>query len=63
MTTLVRVKPAEGLTVLNPDRDMRPLDPKGEEVPRSMYWLRRLRDGDVVEITGEPEPAKTKSKA
>lgn len=27
----------------------KPLDPKGETKPRSSYWLRRLRDGDVTE--------------
>jgi hypothetical protein len=27
----------------------KPLAPKGETKPRSSYWLRRLRDGDVTE--------------
>jgi hypothetical protein len=41
------VKPAEGLVIPDPDRhDMLPAD--GREVPASDFWMRRLRDGDVV---------------
>lgn len=58
MSTPFRVKPAPGLTILNPDRENRPLDPAGEDVPRSSYWLRRLRDGDVVDAAeASPAPA------
>ncbi|MGG5811469.1 DUF2635 domain-containing protein [Falsiroseomonas sp. CW058] len=42
------VIPAEGLTVPDPQlRDHLPAT--GREVPRSDYWMRRLRDGDVIE--------------
>lgn len=44
------VKPAPGRAVRDPVlRDLLP--ETGREVPRDVYWLRRLRDGDVVEIT------------
>jgi hypothetical protein len=41
------VKPANGLVIPDPDRhDALPAD--GRDVPASDFWLRRLRDGDVV---------------
>jgi hypothetical protein len=41
------VKPAEGLTIRDPDlRDYLPAE--GRDVPNSEYWNRRLRDRDVV---------------
>lgn len=42
------VTPAEGLQVRDP-RNAEPLPVVGAEVPRIRYWLRRLRDGDVIE--------------
>jgi hypothetical protein len=50
------VKPAEGLKVRDPDT-RRHLPEEGAAVPRSTYWLRRLRDGDVVAASA-PRPAK-----
>ncbi|MGE0671969.1 MAG: DUF2635 domain-containing protein [Methylibium sp.] len=47
------VVPAAGLTVLDPDTRM-PLGAEGGHVPRTTYWLRRLREGDVVELAAEP---------
>ena len=35
--------------VRQPERGYAPLPPEGAPVPPSTYWLRRLRDGDVVE--------------
>lgn len=50
------VKPAPGLVIPDPDRlDMLPAD--GRDVPASDFWLRRLRDGDVVEATPPADPA------
>jgi hypothetical protein len=44
------VKPkVKGKQVLDPI-SLRPLKEKGEEKPRSEYWLRRVLDGAVVEI-------------
>lgn len=47
------VVPAAGLTVLDPDT-RKPLDAAGGYVPRTTYWLRRVREGDVVEMAAEP---------
>lgn len=50
------VKPAAGLTVRDPVT-FRPLAAEGEQKPKyahEMYWMRRLRDGDVVLVTAEP---------
>ena len=46
----VLVKPSPGLKVCNPDREGQYLSEVGEHVPRSLYWLHRIRDGDVIEI-------------
>jgi hypothetical protein len=52
------VKPAPGLIVRDPET-REPLPPHGDWVPRTTYWLRRLRDGDVSEAEpgGAAEPA------
>jgi hypothetical protein len=56
MRTL-RVKPAPGLKIRNPDRDNRLLDQAGEDVPSTAYWRARLRDGDVLAVLpGAPKP-------
>lgn len=45
------VKPAAGMVIPDPDRnDVLPAE--GRDVPSSDFWMRRLRDGDVV--TAEP---------
>lgn len=54
--TLV-VKPAPGRRVRDP-RTKQPLPETGAEVPDSVYWRRRLADGDVVRIApAAPAPA------
>jgi len=48
------VRPAPGLKVRDPVlRDLLP--DEGRDVPAEDYWLRRLRDGDVLEGAA-PEP-------
>jgi len=49
------IKPADGLTVRDPFTQ-RPLAPQGERKLRNAYWLRRLKDGDVVKT--KPAAAK-----
>lgn len=41
------VKPAAGRKVRDP-KTMQYISDDGAEVPESTFWLRRLRDGDVV---------------
>ena len=49
------VIPAEGLMVPDPLlRDHLPAE--GREVPRDAYWMRRLRDGDVIETLPPDAP-------
>lgn len=63
MDTL-HIKPRDGVTVRDP-RTARALKKSGEKKPRNTYWLRRLRDGDVIDLDAKTEarapkpPAKT----
>ena len=50
------VKPKSGLTVRKPDGSKLAAD--GETVTRSSFWVRRLQDGDVVEVTQAAKAAK-----
>ncbi len=52
-----RVKPAPGIVLLMPERDMKPLPADGEIVPLDQYWLARLRDGDAVPADEQSSPA------
>jgi hypothetical protein len=45
----MNVKPAAGLLVRDPV-NREPLPASGREVPETDYWMRRLRDGDVVKV-------------
>jgi hypothetical protein len=58
MSSTVYVIPAAGLQVRDP-RTAEPLPSTGAEVPRSGYWLRRLREGSVTE--GRPPKAAKKT--
>ncbi len=51
------VKPAKGLKIRMPGRPEKFLSEKGQEVPMTQYWLRRLRDGSV-ETAVSTTPAK-----
>lgn len=55
--TEFRIKPAEGLTVRDPET-YEPLKASGELKPRNGYWLCRLKDGDVELV----DDSKTKKK-
>ncbi|MFC3336906.1 DUF2635 domain-containing protein [Paracandidimonas soli] len=45
----MRVRPVSGRMVPDPDRgDVLPEG--GRVVPKSQWWMRRLGDGDVVEV-------------
>ncbi|AXG42209.1 MULTISPECIES: DUF2635 domain-containing protein [Photorhabdus] len=47
--TKLHIKPTPGLVVRDPET-YEPLAEKGDKKPCIGYWLRRLKDGDVVEI-------------
>lgn len=47
-----KIKPKKGLTVKDP-KTLEPLKATGEEKPRNAYWLRRLKDGSVFEVTNK----------
>ena len=51
----MRVKPAEGRMVRDP-RSMALLPEEGRDVPRNSFWLRRVRDKDVV-VEDDKAPA------
>ncbi|WP_392434957.1 DUF2635 domain-containing protein [Yersinia sp. HM-2024] len=60
--TELHIKPAPGLTVRDPD-SYEPLAAKGEKKPRTGFWLRRLKDGDVVTVTAVVDAAAPKKGA
>ena len=48
------VKPAPGLSIRDPDlKDLLPAS--GRFVPDTDYWLRRVRDNDVIEAEAPAE--------
>lgn len=49
MSDLTTIKPAEGCTVLCPDT-YEALSADGKAVVLDSYWIRRLNDGDVIEV-------------
>lgn len=51
----MKLKPKAGLVVRDPDTRQQ-LAPEGEEKPLSQYWMRRLADGDVVEVQSVAAP-------
>lgn len=54
------LKPKEGLVVRDPN-DMLPLPKEGKEVHGNLsFWVRRLEDGDVIEVK---RPAATEKPA
>lgn len=56
--TILHLKPVSGLTVRDPET-YQPLAAEGEVKPRNAFWLRRLKDGDVVLIDEQPQGAQS----
>jgi hypothetical protein len=50
----MHLKPVSGRQVPDPDRGGF-LPPEGRTCEPHQYWLRRLQDGDVVEVKPEPK--------
>lgn len=55
------VKPKLGIKVRDPDTKGF-LPAEGAQVPPSLYWTRRVRDGDVIECAPPATPAKEPTK-
>lgn len=54
----MKVKPASGRTIPDPEKGgALPLE--GRDVERNAYWLRRISEGDVVEVSAV-KPTKPK---
>lgn len=51
----IKVKPAPDLQVRDPFTKQ-PLPADGAEVPASTYWLRRIKDGDVLVVSSDTKP-------
>lgn len=52
----MNVKPARAGETIRDPHTKRALPAEGGRVPDSSFWLRRLRDGDVVVLTEPPMP-------
>jgi hypothetical protein len=60
MNEPIHLIPIAGLRVVNPATGQ-PLPPDGETVERDTYWIRRLGDGDVIQVDVPPELSATAS--
>lgn len=52
----MRVKPAVPGAVIRDPHTKRPLPAEGGEVPENSFWVRRLREGEVVRIDAPAQP-------
>lgn len=43
----IKIKPKKGVLVRDP-LTLKALSENGEEKPKNSYWLKRLKDGDVI---------------
>lgn len=62
-TETFHIKPARPDLVVCDPVTRQALAAAGEEKPRDTYWLRRLREGDVVELEAAAAATKPASKA
>lgn len=56
--TILHIKPVSGLTIRDPET-YKPLAAEGEVKPRNAFWLRRLKDGDVVLVDEQSQGVKS----
>tara|TARA_R110002110_G_scaffold64634_6_gene178582 strand:+ start:150 stop:380 length:231 start_codon:yes stop_codon:yes gene_type:complete len=52
-------RPADGLTIRDPQRGFQPVPAEARTYPESDYWVRRFGCGDMVEVS---RPAATAAK-
>ena len=57
----VTVKPTQGSYLRKPNGQV--LSPDGETVTATSYWLRRLDDGDIIEVDAQQPQAVAVQKA
>lgn len=55
--TRMFVKPKPGLKVREPNPPYAHIPEEGKEVPADSYWMRRVRDGDVIQVEPPVTPA------
>lgn len=54
----ITVKPVNGMQIPDPVRNDF-IEAEGRKVELSPYWLRRLRDKDVIEVEDAPQEGQT----
>jgi hypothetical protein len=55
------VKPARDGLIIRDPRTLKPLKMEGEMKPRNSYWLRRIKDEDVIiEVQSSSKPKTSK---
>ncbi len=59
----IKIKPVDPLVTVRDPLTRKALAAKGEEKPRSPYWIRRLADRDVVEVSVRKSATVKQSKA
>jgi hypothetical protein len=52
----MRVKPTNPNAVIRDPHTRLPLPAAGGDVPENSFWIRRLRDGDVVRVDVPTKP-------
>jgi len=55
------IKPARDNLIVRDPINGEPLPVAGAAKPRNRYWIRRLNDGDVVEVTAKPKSKQKES--
>lgn len=53
MIEKLHIKPSEKNLIIRDPLTREKLAIEGEHKPRSVYWLRRLADGSVIEVKGK----------
>ncbi len=52
------IKPRSGLKIRDPETQCH-IPPEGAEVSASIFWLRRIQDGDASIVTDTAQPTST----
>lgn len=52
----MKVKPVDPNAIIRDPHTRQPLPAEGADVPENSFWIRRLRDGDVVRVDAPAQP-------